>query len=131
MKKGRRVKRQRRFSESFKKSRVGEYERGEFSILELSKLYKISQQALYNWVYKYSSYNEKQVLVVEEKSSSTKKLKDYERRISELERLIGQKQIRIDYLEKLIELADEKWSLDIEKNSGSQRLNGSGKIAGK
>jgi hypothetical protein len=37
-------------------------------------------------------------------------------RNAELERIIGQKQIKIDYLEKLIELASEDLKIDLKKS---------------
>ena len=40
------------------------------------------------------------------KDSSDKKVKQLEQKIKELERMVGQKQIKIDYLVKMIEIAD-------------------------
>lgn len=37
-------------------------------------------------------------------------------RNAELERIIGQKQIKIDYLEKLIDLASEDLKMDLKKS---------------
>ncbi len=58
--------------------------------------------------------------------SSTKKLKDMELRIKELERIVGQKQIKIDYLEKMIELASEQYQVDIKKNFNTPQSSVSG-----
>ena len=47
------------------------------------------------------------------------------KRLAELERIIGQKQMQIDYLEKMIELASDELQTDIKKNFGTQQSNGS------
>ena len=48
--------------------------------------------------------------------SSKKRLKELQQRIQELERIVGQKQLNIDFLEKMIELAKEEFGVDIKKN---------------
>lgn len=52
---------QRIFTEAFKRERVKEYEQGSYSVPELSKLFKISGALIYNWIYKYSTYNKKSI----------------------------------------------------------------------
>jgi predicted RNase H-like nuclease (RuvC/YqgF family) len=59
------------------------------------------------------------------KDSSTNKLKALEQRIKELERTIGQKQIQIDYLEKMIDIAKGELNIDIKKNSNTPQSSGS------
>ena len=109
------------FSESIKKARVKEYEKGEFSVKELCRLYGFSDKSLYNWIYKYSVYNKKNYRIVKSKDSGRKKLKQLEDKIAELERLVGQKQIKIDYLEEMIALAKEQYSLDLKENSNARQ----------
>ncbi|WKK58619.1 hypothetical protein [Sphingobacterium sp. BN32] len=60
------------------------------------------------------------------KSSSTHKVKAMEQRIRELERMIGQKQIKIDFLEKMIDIAGEDLKVDIRKNFNTPPSDGSG-----
>lgn len=48
------------------------------------------------------------------------KLKDYEKRIAELERLLGRKQITIEFLEKVIDLANDHYKTDLKKNSATK-----------
>jgi len=115
------------FSESFKKDRVKEYETGRLTVLEISRLYGIAFQTVYLWIYRYSSYNKKGLRIVENKDSHTQRLKDLQERIRELERLVGQKQIKIEYLEKMIELAQSKLGIDIKKNFNHSPSGGSGK----
>ena len=65
--------------------------------------------------------------VVEMKDSSSKKVKDLERRIRELEAMLGRKQIEIDYLETMMEVAKEELDINIKKNFGTPPSGGSGK----
>jgi transposase len=119
------------FNEEFKKARIKEYESGKFTVSELSRLFKINRNVIYSWVYKYSAYNKKSIKVVEMSQSSTKKLKDLELRIKELEQIVGQKQLKIDYLEKMIDIAKEELNIDIKKNSNILPLVGSRKTSKK
>jgi hypothetical protein len=41
-----------------------------------------------------------------------------------LERAVGQKQLKIDYLEKLIELAGDELGMDLKKNSDTKPSSG-------
>lgn len=119
------ISKHRKFSEEFKKSIVSDFESGKFSVLQLERLHKISNQSLYNWIYKYSKSNEKGQRIVEMKDSSTQKLKALEQKIKELERTVGQKQIQIDYLEKMIDIAKDELNIDIKKNSNTPQSSGS------
>jgi transposase len=114
------------YSEEFKKSCVKDYETGAHTVGELSQLYHLNEKNLYRWIYKYSSYNKKKVRIVEIEESSTKKVNDLLQRVRDLERIVGQKQMNIDYLEKMIEIAKEQYGIDIKKNSDTPQSNGSG-----
>lgn len=110
------LKPKRYFSETFKKARVKEYETGEFTINEISGLFSIKEGVIYRWIHQYSHYNKKKLRVVEMEESSTKKVKDLTLCISKLERMLCQKQIRIDLLEKMIELEEKDLGIDVKKN---------------
>ena len=126
-KQGKKLKKLRIFSEEFKKLRVKEFEKGEFTVREIARLYGVNCQAIYTWIYKYSTYNKKGLRIVEMKSSSKQKVKELQDQIKELERIVGQKQINIDYLEKMIEIAKDELDIDIKKNFDTIQLTGSGK----
>lgn len=121
------VKTGRRFTEDFQRQVVKEFEQGTFSVLQLSRLYSISNQSIYNWIYKFSTFNQKGSRIVEMKDSSAAKMKEMEQRIKELERAVGQKQIKIDYLEKMIDIAKMDLDIDIKKNYDTSQSGGSGK----
>ena len=117
----------RKFTEDFKRQVVKEYESGTFSVRQLGRLYGLANQQIYSWIYKFSIFNEKGYRIVEAKDSSAVKLKEMEERIKELERSIGQKQIKIDFLEKMIDIAKSDLDIDIKKNYDTSQSAGSGK----
>lgn len=125
IKTGKRINSQRRFSEEFKRKLVDDFEKGVMSVVQMERFYGIGNSLIYGWIYKYSTYNEKKIRIVEMKDSQTNKLKELEEKVKELERTVGQKQIMIDYLEKMIDLAKETYSIDIKKNSNTLPSGGS------
>mgnify|MGYP003642437199 FL=1 len=125
LKTGKRINSRREFSEEFKRKIVDDFEKGVLSVPQMERHYGISNRSIYKWIYKYSTYNEKNIRIVEMKDSQTHKLKALEEKVKELERAVGQKQIKIDYLEKMIDLAKETYSIDIKKNSNTPPSGGS------
>ena len=121
------IKKRRKYSEEFKRNIVTEFESGSLSVSQISRLYTIAEKSIYRWIYKFSIFNEKESRIIEMKESSTKKLKELEKKVKELERIVGQKQISIDYLEKMIEIAKDELDIDIKKNYNTQRSSGSSK----
>ena len=115
----------RNFGECFRKNLVHEYETGKFTVLELSRLHGINPVTIYRWIYRYSSYQTRNIKIVEMADSSTNKIKELQKRIADLERTLGQKQLSIEFLEKMIELAKEKYGIDIKKNSDTPPSSGS------
>ena len=118
------INKSRNYSEDFKKELVALYEDGKYSVLQLEKLYGVANPTIYNWIYKFSNFNEKGIRIIEMKMSSTKKLKELEEKIKNLERAVGQKQIKIDYLEKMIDIAKDELNIDIKKNSDTPQSTG-------
>ena len=119
------IRKHRRFSKDFKKGIVASFEKEAFSIPQLGKLYGIGGTCVYRWVYKYSRFNEKGCRIVEMEDSNQNKLKELAKRVKELEQMVGQKQIAIEYLEKMIELAKTDLNIDIKKNYSLPLLPGS------
>jgi len=119
------IRKHRRFSEDFRKGIVAQFEKGEFSVPQLEKLYGIANGLIYSWIYKYSNFNEKGCRIVEMKDSNTAKLKELTNKVKQLEQMVGQKQMAIEYLEKMIELAKTELNIDIKKNYSLRQSNGS------
>jgi len=88
-------------------------------------LYHCHYQTIYRWIYKYSPADSPKINVVEMSESTDQKLKDLQNKIAELERALGQKQIQLDFYEKLTELAKEEYNIDLKKNSSTGSSSGS------
>lgn len=131
IKTGKRVNKRRRYSEDFKRKLVSDYETGKMTVLQMERHYRISNTLIYRWIYQFSAYNEKNVTIVEMKDSQINKVKELEEKVNELERAVGQKQMTIDFLEKMIELAKEHYDIDIKKNSFTPHSGGSKKTGKK
>ena len=114
------------FSESFRQKKVKEIELGESTVLEISKTYQVSRTSIYRWIHKYSTILGKQERVVVERQSDTRKIEQLKKRIAELEQTVGQKQIALEFYEKMIELAEQKYGIDIKKKGGSKRSSSTG-----
>jgi transposase len=123
-----RVERQNRyFSEDFKRQKVKDLERNLVTIAELCREYRVTRASVYNWIYKFSANRKKQERQIVERMSDTRKIQELKDRIKELERIIGQKQILLDFREKQIEIAEEMYQVDIKKKLSSPPTDGSGK----
>lgn len=106
----------RTFSDEFKRSKVKEIIEKKLKISDLCKLYEVSYQAVYRWIYKYSPSSPGTKMVVEMESESKKAL-ELQKLVADLERKVGQKQLHIDYLEMLIEVASTHLGYDLKKNT--------------
>lgn len=109
------INKRRRYTDDFRRSLVSDFESGKYSVPQLEKLHNIPNGTIYNWIYKFSIFNEKGIRVVEMKQSSSLKLKELAQKVKNLERIVGQKQIKIDYLEKMIDIAKYEFDIDIKK----------------
>lgn len=124
--------RQRRtFSEVVKKQIVSEIEKGKLSVLEASRDLDAHQQTIYNWIYRYSRYLTKNKIMVIEDKSEASRTKELEKRLKDAEAALGRKQMEIDFLNKIIEFANEEFKTDIKKKLSSEPSPGSKSIKGK
>ena len=123
------IRTRRYFSETFKKEKVQELIDKRTTIQKLSDLYGLSRTSVYNWLYQYSPHYEQKSRQVVEMESESQKTQFYQNRVAELERIVGQKQLEIDFREQLIALASSALGIDLKKNFSTQVLNGSASIA--
>ncbi|WP_254844233.1 transposase [Leptospira santarosai] len=110
-----------------KRQIVNDIETKVTTIAEVSREYTVTRNAIYKWIYSYSKNRKKGVRTVIEENSVSTKLEILKSKIKELESVIGQKQMKIDFQEKMIELAEKEYSVDIKKKFGSKRFSGIGK----
>jgi len=121
------VRKHRVFTAEFKREIVKLFETGKYSVPQLSALYAIAANSIYDWIYKLSTFNQKGSRIVEMKQSSSSKLKALQEQVKQLERLLGQKQIKIDFLEEMIAVAKDELNIDIKKKSSTPPSSGSAK----
>lgn len=117
----------RRFSESFKRKKVNEIDQRITTVSQVSKMYEVCRSAVYSWIRQYSINQPKQHWTIVESESDTRKMLELQARIAELERLVGQKQIQLDFSNKMIELAEQLYNIDIKKKFDKKPSSGSGK----
>lgn len=121
------IKQNRIFSEEFKKAKVKELISKKIRIPDLCRYLQISRSAVYKWLYKYSPEHSRGVTLVVQMESEEQKTLYYMQRVAELERIIGQKQLEVDFLNKLIELGSEEIGFDLKKSFSAKLSNGTEK----
>lgn len=123
--------RRRRFSENFKKEKVREIELGYTKVSDICKEYEVANVSVYKWIDKFGRNKDKPERLIVESKSDTVKLQQLRKKVAELERTIGKKQVLIDFQNKMIELAEEEYDIDLKKSTmennqillGKQRKN--------
>ena len=123
-------KRNRYFSDEFKRQKVKEVDENLLTVIEIAQEYEVSRTAVYRWIYKYSKRFEQGVCHVVQLESEQEKTKKLKVRVAELERVIGQKQMKIDYLEKMIEIGEKELGVDLKKKFVTPPLTGTGPTEG-
>lgn len=115
------------FSEEFRRRQVDLIDRKVVTVAEVCRAHDVSDSGVRKWLRKYSKNYHQRTRVVVEMESEARKNQFLKDRIAELERIVGQKQMKIDYLEKLIEVTGQEVGEDLKKKVELPRLNGSGK----
>lgn len=116
-----REKRQRRvFSEKLKKQVVKDIEDGKASIASVCREFSVSDVSVYNWLHKYSHYLQRGVKLVVEHQSEGYRSKELERELKEVQAALGKKQLQVEFLEMLLDLASKELGTDIKKNYSSR-----------
>lgn len=110
----------RRFSEAFKKEKVKQIEAKKMTVLQVSRIYEVSTTSVYKWIRKYSRYIGQKERVVVEKESEGQKTIELMKRVASLEQLLGQKQVEVEYLKKVLEFGSDVFETDIKKKYESR-----------
>jgi transposase-like protein len=116
--------RNRIFSTSLKESIVKDIESKRISVKDVVTLYEVSATAVYKWLAKYSLTYPPEVRMVVEQESEGSKTRQLLSEKAELQRALGEKQMALDLLEKLVAVASEKLNLDIKKSFFEKWSNG-------
>jgi transposase len=104
------------FSEEFKKKIVADIESSLLRVCTVVREQGVSESAVYKWINKYSRHLRSGHKLVVEMESEAYKTQQLQQRIAELERIVGQKQILLDFYEKMMELAGQELGVDLKKN---------------
>jgi transposase len=101
----------RKFSESFKRQVVREYERGAFSKKQIQAKYGIKgKSGLLNWCRKYGKF------AYESPAQNGRPMKDPQKqRIKELEKKLRAAELKLKVYDKLIEVTNRELDADIVK----------------
>ena len=116
------------FSEEFRRARVKEYEEGKATVLDICRAYHVSETAVYHWIKKYSIHYQKSIIKVVQEKSETKKRLALEKKVGDLEKVIGQQHVQIQYYHRLLQMIGDHYDIDFEKNSDWKSLHGFLKI---
>ena len=120
------IRERRIFSEEVKRKAVKALTSKRTTIRELMIEHQVSHQAIYSWLYKYSPYHEQKCTLVVQMKSEEIKNHELQQRLAELERIVGQKQLEIDFLNKLLEVGSTELGFDLKKSFNSLPSNGTG-----
>ena len=107
---------QRYFSEEFRRSKVSEIESGLTKVSEVCREYAVSRTSIYKWVNQYSRNMKRKPKMIVETESDTRKIQLLKQKLAEAERLLGQKQIEVEFLNKVIEIAEDRFKIEIKKS---------------
>ncbi|HEX6914704.1 MAG TPA: transposase [Chitinophagaceae bacterium] len=122
-----RAERQRRiFSEDFKSRKVREIEQKQTTIAQVSRQYEVRESSIAKWISKYGKNYMKGIRTIVESESDTEKIAALKAQVAELQRVIGQKQVQLEFKEKMIELAEELYGVDIKKKFEQKPSSGTG-----
>lgn len=119
------------FSDELKKKIVKDIEEYKVNVTGVCREYQVSQQAVYCWLKKFSTHLHPSTTLVIQMDSEQYRSKELEKKVTELEAALGRKQMEIDYLNKLIEIATQDLGIDLKKNTSMTALIGTGKIKDK
>lgn len=117
---GSKIRQIRQYSTEFKKEKVKQIDEGKTTVLQLSRIYDVSSTAVYKWIRKYSRYAGQHERVVVQKESEQAKTLSLLKKVAELEQLVGQKQVEVEYLKKVIDFGSEITETDIKKKFESR-----------
>lgn len=119
--------RKRTFSDNFKKEKVLEIETGFTKVSEICRQYEVSPTSVYRWIAIFGIMTKKSERLIVENQSDTVQLLELKKKVAELERIVGQKQLVIDFQDKMIDIAEDLYQVEIKKKFSGELSKLSGK----
>ena len=105
------------FSTELKLKVVKDIESGKATIAQVCREFSVSDVSVYNWLNKYSKFHKQGASIIVELKSEAYRSKELEKKIKDLEAALGRKQLEVEFLNKLIELASDDLGIDIKKKA--------------
>jgi transposase-like protein len=120
------IKRQARrtFSQELKLKVVKDIESGKATIAQVCREFSVSDVSVYKWLNKYSKFHKRGATLIVELKSEAYRSKELEKKVKDLEAALGRKQLEVELLDKIIELASDDLGIDIKKKNYTQRSTG-------
>ena len=107
----------RTFSTEFKRAKVRQIESGIVSVGQVAREHEVSTTSVYKWLARYGNHT-KSTQVVVQLNSEEHRTKQLREELRELERVLGRKQLEIDYLNAVIEAGSRELGIDLKKTVG-------------
>jgi transposase-like protein len=108
-----------RYSLAFQQKVVREIESGELSIEDARRLYDIRGcETIQKWIRKFGKNHLLSKVVRIEMKDEKDRVKELEKRIRQLESALADEHIKNAVLESLVEIARDKYGIDLKKKSG-------------
>ncbi len=107
-----------RYSQAFRRQVVQDIENGRFTIHGASQRYGIAYGAVQYWLRREGKKHLLGKVVRVETVDERDRIKQLEQEKQALESALAQTQLKLLAMEKLIEVAEEHYKIDIKKNSG-------------
>lgn len=104
---------------------VKDIESGKATIAQVCREFSVSDVSVYNWLNKYSKFHKHGATLIVELKSEAYRSKELEKKIKDLEAALGRKQLEVEFLNKLIDLASDDLGIDIKKKHHTQQSTGS------
>lgn len=114
------------FSEPLKKQIVKELVNKRVTMQQVMLEHQVSRHSVYRWLYKYSPLHEQKCTLVVQMKSEEQRKYELQQRVADLERIVGQKQLEIDFLNKLLEVGSKELGFDLKKSFSFPPSNGTG-----
>lgn len=113
-----------RYSIAFQQKVVNEIESGELSIGDARRLYDIRGcETIQNWIRKFGKNHLLSKVVRIEMKDEKDRIKELEKKIRQLESALANEHIKNAVLESLVDIAQEKYGIDLKKKIGQEQLN--------
>lgn len=120
-----------RYSESFKRQVVAEYEAGS-SIPALNRKYGITgEHTIQSWIKKYAKEGFRHELVRIQTIEEANRVKELEQKVQQLEQALGKVVLEKLKLESILEELEEMYGVEVKKNAPQSSSDWSEKLASK